>query len=56
MEEYELASTGVAYEVPGEQVPMVFMDTGGLFHDGNDYHWWEQKQPPISQPNLLREQ
>ena len=24
---------------------MVFMATGGVFHDGNDSHWWDQKHP-----------
>ena len=27
---------------------MVFMDTGGGFHDGNVSHWWDQKQPSFT--------
>ena len=40
MEEYASASTEAAYEDPGEQVPMVFMASGGEFNDGNASHWW----------------
>ena len=29
MEEYALASAEVAYENPGKQAPMVFMESGG---------------------------
>ena len=39
MEEYALASAEAAYENPGKQAPMVFMEAGGRFHDGNAYHW-----------------
>ena len=45
MEEYVFASTEAAYEDSGEYVPMGSMDTGGGFHDGNAYHWWDQKHP-----------
>ena len=45
MEEYVLASAEALYEDPGEQAPMCFMDAGGVFHDLNFYHWWDQKHP-----------
>ena len=43
MEEYALDSAEVDYGDPGEQAPMVFMDLGEGFHDGNYSHWWDQK-------------
>ena len=45
MEEYELDSEEAAYEDPGEQVPMVLMESRGGFNDGNDSHWWNKKHP-----------
>ena len=42
-----LASAEAAYEDPGEHAPMVFMASGVVFHDGNTYHWWDQKHPPF---------
>ena len=38
MEEYELAFIEASYKDPGKQLPMVFIATGGGFHDGNAYH------------------
>ena len=48
MQEYALASTEAAYEDPGEQAPVVFMDSEGLFHDVNASHWWDQKHPAFT--------
>ena len=45
MEEYALASAKGAYEYPGEQAPMGLIASGGGIHDGNDSHWWNQKDP-----------
>ena len=45
MEEYLLASEEAAHEDLGEQAPMGFMAAGGIFHDGNASHWWDQKTP-----------
>ena len=45
MEEYVLAYAEAAYEDPGEQTPMGFMESGGGFHDGNDSYWWDHKHP-----------
>ena len=33
-----LASSEANYEDPGEQVPMIFMESGVEFHDGYYYH------------------
>ena len=44
MEECSLTSVEAAYEDPGEQVPMLFMEAGGGFHDVNDSHWWDNKK------------
>ena len=48
MEEYVLASAESAYEDPGEQASMVFMEAGGGLHDLNASHWWDQKHPSFT--------
>ena len=55
MEEYALASAEASEKNPGEHAPMVLMDTGGVFNDGNASHWWDQTRPLISKPDLIRE-
>ena len=40
MEEYMLASAEAANEYTGEHAPMVFMASGGGYHDGNASCWW----------------
>ena len=51
MGEYALSSAEAAYEDPGEQAPMGFVASGVGFHDGNDYHWWDQKHPSFTNRN-----
>ena len=41
MQEYSLASAETAYEDPGEQAPIGFMATEGVFDDLNASHWWD---------------
>ena len=48
MEEYESASAEAAYEDPGEQAQMGFIDTGGRFYDGKSFHCWDQEQPSFT--------
>ena len=45
IKEYALASAEEDYKEPGKHATMVFMYSGGEFHDGNDSHWEDQKQP-----------
>ena len=45
MEGYALASAEANYEDPVEQSSIVFVAVGGLFHDRNYSHWWDQKHP-----------
>ena len=45
MEEFSLDSAESAYEDPGEQAPMGFMASVGVFHNGNASHWWDKKHP-----------
>ena len=40
-----LSSAEAAYGDPGQHAPMVFMASGGEFHDGNAAYWAYQKQP-----------
>ena len=51
MKKFALASTEVAYEGPGEQVPMVFVSREGEFYEArNDSHWLDQKHPSFTIP------
>ena len=52
MEEFVLASKEAAYEEPGKQAPMGFMDSGIEFHeDGNSSHCADQKHPSFTNSN-----
>ena len=51
LKEYTLESAEAAYVYPGEHEPMVFMASWGLFYDGNDFNWGDQKQPLFTRPN-----
>ena len=46
LERYVLASTEAAYQGPGKQVPIGFMDSGGeTCESRNANHWLYQKHP-----------
>ena len=46
MEEFALASAEAAYEDPGEQALIIFMNAGGESHEArNASYWWDCKLP-----------
>ena len=53
LEEYVLAYVEETYEDPGQQAPMGFVESGGEFHDGNTYHWADQKHPSFTRSTYL---